>query len=79
MKLYLDRHTYIETDEPIDLSIAITDDQKGPRAWYLEHPQMLPVMDNGFIGSVALGGVVNFRNINFNPHGHGTHTESMGI
>ena len=78
MKLYLDRHTYIETDEPIDLSIAITDDQKGPRAWYLEHPQMLPVMDNGFIGSVALGGVVNFRNINFNPHGHGTHTESHG-
>jgi len=31
-----------------------------------------------FTGSVAEGGSVNFRDIHFNPHGHGTHTESVG-
>jgi kynurenine formamidase len=35
-------------------------------------------MENGFVGSVELGGAVNFRDIYFNPHGHGTHTESHG-
>jgi kynurenine formamidase len=35
-------------------------------------------VENGFVGSIALGGGVNFRNILFNPHGHGTHTESYG-
>jgi kynurenine formamidase len=35
-------------------------------------------MANGFVGSVAEGGAVNFRDIYFNPHGHGTHTECLG-
>lgn len=35
-------------------------------------------MENGFVGSVAQGGSVNFRNVSFNPHGHGTHTECYG-
>ena len=36
------------------------------------------VRENGFLGSVQQGGDVNFRSIWFNPHGHGTHTESCG-
>jgi kynurenine formamidase len=39
---------------------------------------MEPVRANGFIGSVLEGGAVNFKDIYFNPHGHGTHTESFG-
>ena len=31
-----------------------------------------------WIGSVEKGSSVNFRNIKFNPHGHGTHTECVG-
>ena len=30
------------------------------------------------MGSVAEGGAVNFRDVYFNPHGHGTHTENVG-
>ena len=30
------------------------------------------------MGEVASGGSVNFRNVMFNPHGHGTHTECLG-
>lgn len=34
-------------------------------------------MDN-WIGEVTQGASVNYRNISFNPHGNGTHTECMG-
>ena len=37
-----------------------------------------PVEGDGFVGAVALGGSVNFRDVTFNPHGHGTHTECVG-
>src|SRR5690606_21148857 len=30
-----------------------------------------------FVGAVAQGSSVNFRNVFFNPHGNGTHTESV--
>jgi kynurenine formamidase len=76
MKLYLDPNSYIETTEFTDLSIGVS--PAGVRAWYLDAPTFSPVMEHGFVGSVALGGGVNFRNIHFNPHGHGTHTESYG-
>ncbi len=76
MKFYLDRDWFIDTAEFIDLSIGVA--THGVRAWYLDYPRITPVMENGFVGSVALGGAVNFRDIYFNPHGHGTHTESHG-
>ncbi len=74
MKLFIDHDTFFETNDPIDLSIGISSDGKGPLAWYLDPPKMTPVMENGFVGSISQGGAVNFRNITFNPHGHGTHT-----
>jgi kynurenine formamidase len=41
-------------------------------------PEISPVVDGDFIGEVAQGSSVNFRNITFNPHAHITHTECMG-
>jgi len=76
MKFYLDSDWFIDTAEFIDLSIGV--DTHGVRAWYLDNPRITPVMENGFVGSVEQGGAVNFRDIYFNPHGHGTHTESHG-
>lgn len=76
MKLHLDSIRYIETTDFIDLSIPVA--ERGVRAWYLDAPKIFPVMENGFVGSVEDGGQVNFKNILFNPHGHGTHTESYG-
>ncbi|MEC8113989.1 MAG: cyclase family protein, partial [Bacteroidota bacterium] len=49
-----------------------------PSAWYVDDPKMVPVRGEGFVGAVAEGGAVNFRDITFNPHGHGTHTECLG-
>jgi len=78
MIFYLDPQHFIDTSTPIDLSLALSASADNPRAWYVEPPRMEPVRANGFIGSVAEGGAVNFRDIFFNPHGHGTHTEAHG-
>ena len=78
MKLFLDPTTWIDTNLPLDLSIPLRNDELNPRAWYVDPPHFEPVRANGFVGSVKEGGSVNFRDIFFNPHGHGTHTECLG-
>lgn len=78
MIFYLDLDTYIDTSEPIDLSLSLENSESNPRAWYVDSPKFEPVKTENWIGVVAEGGSVNFRNIHFNPHGHGTHTECLG-
>ena len=78
MKLFLDEHRYIDTRKPLDLSIELSNDENNPRAWYVDPPTFEPVRTEHYMGSVAEGGSVNFRDIFFNPHGHGTHTECLG-
>ena len=50
--------------------------QRLARAWYKGPATVEPVRTDGWVGSVAEGGAVNFRDITFNPHAHGTHTET---
>jgi len=78
MRLYLNEKEFIETNEPLDLSIGLQSGSNNLRAWYVNPPTFEPVRANGFIGSVVEGGGVNFRDVFFNPHGHGTHTECHG-
>lgn len=66
-----------DLDRGHDLSIPLRHGT-GVRAWYVDPIEITPVRTAQFTGSVAEGGAVNFRNIFFNPHGHGTHTESYG-
>ncbi|MDG1475640.1 MAG: cyclase family protein [Vicingaceae bacterium] len=68
----------IDLSQPLDISMGLRADKTNPTAWYVNEPRFEPVMENGFVGDVNLGGAVNFRNIYFNPHGHGTHTECVG-
>lgn len=78
MILNIDSVGKIDTSKPLDISIPLSNTVENPRAWYVDLPKIEPVMENGFVGSVKDGGSVNFRNIAFNPHGHGTHTECLG-
>jgi kynurenine formamidase len=78
MRLYLNENEFIETNEPLDLSIGLQSGSNNLRAWYVNPPTFEAVRANGFIGSVVEGGGVNFRDVFFNPHGHGTHTECHG-
>ncbi len=69
---------FTASGEPeVDLSIPIAE-QGGASAWYVDNMKVDVVRSNGFLGSVAEGGGVNFRNVTFNPHGNGTHTECLG-
>ena len=79
MKLTLEkdgRRYSFQTERGMDLSISMN--PNGPRAWYVEPMRIDPVRTEQFLGSVAEGGAVNFRDVYFNPHGHGTHTENVG-
>jgi len=78
MKFQLENNTYIDTNKPLDISIELSNSAMNLRAWHVDLPIIEPVRANGFVGAVAEGGSVNFRNISFNPHGHGTHTECLG-
>jgi arylformamidase len=78
MIVTLENGRRVDLTRGFDLSLELTNDEKNPRAWYVDTPKFEPVMEHGWVGAVALGGSVNFRNIFFNPHGHGTHTECLG-
>lgn len=67
-----------ELSQAVDLSIPLVAAQNQVAAWYVPPISIEPVRAEGFVGAVAEGGSVNFRNIAFNPHGHGTHTECLG-
>lgn len=68
----------VDFSEPIDISIPLIPGDGRLSAWYVPPISIEPVRGDGFVGSVAEGGSVNFRDITFNPHGHGTHTECVG-
>lgn len=61
----------------VDLSLAFGL-EGGPNAYHAPSVQMEPVRIGNWVGEVSQGGAVNYRNISFNPHGNGTHTECVG-
>lgn len=73
-----DQGKTIDLNQGIDLSIPLSNDDKNPLAWQMEPPVFGPVCSDDWVGLVKEGSSVNFRNISFNPHGHGTHTECLG-
>ena len=72
------RQYRISLSDPIDLSLPLVANANGPRAWHVDPVRMEPVRMGDTIFTIAAGAPVNFRDIAFNPHGHGTHTESVG-
>lgn len=78
-QIEVNNHKYsFDLSKSYDLSIPMVSDALGPRAWYVDPLTIRAVENEYFIGDVNRGGSVNFRNIFFNPHGHGTHTECLG-
>lgn len=64
--------------KPIDISIPLSADKNCVSAWYVSPMKLEAVVNGNWVGDVNQGGSVNFRNITFNPHGNGTHTECVG-
>jgi len=68
----------VDLSKPLDISIPLRAGKENVSAWYVDPIKIEPVRTEQFTGSVKEGGSVNFRNIAFNPHGNGTHTECVG-
>ncbi len=68
----------IDLSNPLDISIPLKASKSNVNAWYIDEPKIEPVRDGDWVASVSEGASVNFNNIHFNPHAHGTHTECVG-
>lgn len=72
------RNYTIDLSKPLDISIPISGKKQNVIAWGVDHPKIGPHISEDYEGSVAAGEAVNFNDIKFNPHAHGTHTECYG-
>ncbi|QQX77277.1 MULTISPECIES: cyclase family protein [Aequorivita] len=68
----------VDLSKPLDISIPLQASEKNPLAWYQNEPTIEPVKMGDWTGKVSKGASVNFNNVFFNPHAHGTHTECFG-
>jgi arylformamidase len=68
----------LDLSHPLDISMPLNEGLHNANAFYAPPVQYEPVKAGSFIGDVKQGGAVNFKNVFFNPHGNGTHTECVG-
>jgi kynurenine formamidase len=68
----------IDLSQPIDISIPLRTGKENVNAFYADEVKIEAYRSGSFVGDVVQGGSVNYRNISFNPHGNGTHTECVG-
>ncbi|TXK75962.1 cyclase family protein [Mesonia sp. K4-1] len=78
-KVQIDHKEFtVNLNLPIDISLTLSAEKNNPSAWYVDAPKIQPVKDGDWVAKVSEGASVNFNNIYFNPHAHGTHTECVG-
>ena len=75
---YKNKKLKVNLAKPLDISIPIDGTSSNVNAWYVVAPVITPHEVEGKQLSVAQGAAVNFNDISFNPHAHGTHTECAG-
>ena len=68
----------IDLSKPLDISMPIRGSKDNANAWYIDEPKIEPAQIGEWTASVKEGASINFNNIQFNPHAHGTHTECVG-
>ncbi|MBL0104208.1 MAG: cyclase family protein [Bacteroidetes bacterium] len=68
----------VNLSKPIDLSIPIHPGNENVNAFYIAPVTMEPFRAGGFVGDINQGGSCNVNTIVINPHGNGTHTETVG-
>ena len=71
------RKVSVDLSKPLDISMPLISSEKNVNAWYVGPPKIEPVVFDGWTAAVAKGASINFNNIEFNPHAHGTHTEKV--
>lgn len=72
------RNYKIDLSQPLDISISLRGDGRNLSAWGRDKPMIRPFEIGNQPMTVKAGAAVNFNDIWFNPHAHGTHTECVG-
>ena len=75
---YNARNFRAELTEPLDITLALRPDDLNVNCYYAAEPSAQIIRAEGFTGSVAEGGSVNYQTLTITPHGNGTHTECYG-
>ena len=65
-----------DLSNPLDISIPLNH-QSGVVAFGADMYSATPYQAGSFVGSIEAGSPVNFYNLFINPHGNGTHTETV--
>jgi len=68
----------VDLSKSLDISIPLIPGSDSPNCFWAPHFDASPVKSGDWIGDVNAGGGVNFKNVQINPHGNGTHTECVG-
>lgn len=77
--IQIDQKTfYVDLSKPLDISIPLKAGEENVNAFYIPPIKFEPFTAGNFIGDVNQGGSCNVFSISFNPHGNGTHTETVG-
>ena len=71
------REYRVDFSMPIDLSIPIMAGNENVNAFYIDPVTYIPFQAGSFVGDVNQGGSCNVNTITINPHGNGTHTETV--
>ncbi|MCF6352518.1 MAG: cyclase family protein [Cyclobacteriaceae bacterium] len=71
------RKIEVDLNKPIVISIPIKEGDN-PNCYWAEPVKFETIKTDGFIGSVAQGGSVNYQKLQITPHGNGTHIECYG-
>ena len=67
----------IDLAQPLDISLPL--EAGGTLNCFYAPPLVIePVRADNFVGDTLEGGLLNFKNVQINPHGNGTHTECVG-
>jgi len=75
---YKSQKLTVDLSDPLDISMPLKASESNVNAWYIGPPEITPISTDDATVSVAEGASVNFNQISFSPHAHGTHTESVG-
>lgn len=69
---------HVDLSKPIDISLPLKAGAEAVNAFYIPPVHIEPFRAGTFVGDVLQGGACNVNNVTFNPHGNGTHTETVG-
>ncbi|MFM8433683.1 MAG: cyclase family protein [Bacteroidota bacterium] len=69
---------HADLSKPIDLSIPLSTEPDAVNAFHIPAVRIEPLRIGNFVGDVSQGGSCNVNDVHFNPHGNGTHTETVG-